>query len=111
GVRMPVLGPLFFLFLLIAFATGGAVIAVRTRLADRPRIRQTANAMIVLLPATGAVVTAMTIGFAWAVDYTTDPLTVSAEAAIIVSGVIGASLLARWWSLRNHGRQNTDVAA
>ncbi|GAA4561442.1 hypothetical protein GCM10023176_00030 [Micromonospora coerulea] len=94
-----------------ALAAGGAFIAVRARLGDLPRIRQTANAMIVLLPVAGAVVTPITMGFAKAVGYSTHPLIVAIEAALVTTAVVGAILVARRWSLRDHGRKETQVAA
>jgi hypothetical protein len=87
-----------------ALAVSGAVIAVLTRLADLPRIRQTANGMILLLPAPGAFVTLITLWFAAEASHAVTPLLVVFEVALVVTAPVGAVLLARKWAVRDHGR-------
>ncbi|WP_052744752.1 hypothetical protein [Micromonospora sp. HK10] len=117
SVRVPILlAVLVYYGSVAALAAGGAVVAVRTRLGDLPRIRRTASAMLVLLPLAGAAAIPLAMGFARAFGYTTDPLVVAAEVGIVVAAVVGAVLLARWWSVRDPGglgfrrRQRTPVA-
>ncbi|MFE9202706.1 hypothetical protein [Micromonospora sp. NPDC007230] len=112
GFRMPILlAVLLYYGTAAALAAGGAVIAVRTRLGDLPKIRQTGNAMIVLLPIAGAVVTPITMGFAKVAGYSTHPLIVAIEAVLVTTAVAGGILLARKWALRDHGRQSAQLAA
>jgi len=94
-------------------AVGGAVIAVRTRLADLPGIRRTANALILLLPVSGAVITPVMWWFATAVGHNPDliMLIVAVEVALATAALVGAILLARMWSLRDGGHRGTTVAA
>ncbi|MEV0424906.1 hypothetical protein [Micromonospora sp. NPDC050495] len=102
--RVPILlAVLVYYGTVAALAAGGASVAVRTRLGDLPRIRRTANAMLVLLPLAGAAVTPLTMGFARAFGYSTHPLMVAAEVGLVVAAVVGAILLARWRSLRDSG--------
>lgn len=102
GLRVPILlAVLVYYGTAAAFAAGGAAVAVRTRLRDLPRIRRTGNALLVLLPLAGAVATPVTMGFAWVFGYTTDPLVVAVEVGLVAAAVVGAILLARWWSLRD----------
>ncbi|KAB1155661.1 hypothetical protein F6X68_12200 [Micromonospora sp. AMSO12t] len=112
GFRMPtVLAVLLYYGTAAALAVGGAVIAVRARLGHLPRIRQTANAMIVLLPIGGAIAMPVTMGFARAVGYSTHPLIMAIEAALVAAAVTGATLVARKWSLRDGGGYERAVAA
>ncbi|MEU1399967.1 hypothetical protein ABZ403_28365 [Micromonospora zamorensis] len=78
----------------------GAVIAVRTRLPDLPKIRGTARIMSVLVPAAGIVITPIAIAFAWSTDYSTAPAVVVAEIAMVLAALAGATVLARRLSLR-----------
>ncbi|WP_433353456.1 hypothetical protein ACQPYV_23265 [Micromonospora saelicesensis] len=83
-----------------AVVAAGAVIAVRTRLRDLPRIRRTAQLMSVLMPVAGIVITPITVGFAWATDYSLAPPVVVAEIAMVLAALAGATVLARRLSLR-----------
>ncbi|MEU8256498.1 hypothetical protein AB0C06_19795 [Micromonospora inaquosa] len=92
-----------------AVVVTGAVIAVRTRLRDLPRIRRTARMMIILVPAAGIVITPVTVGFAWSTDYSTAPSVVVAEIAMVLAALAGATVLARRLSLRE-GRTDSDTS-
>ncbi|MEU8332050.1 hypothetical protein [Micromonospora sp. NPDC048839] len=83
-----------------AVVAAGAVIAVRTRLRDLPEIRRTARLMSVLVPVAGIVITPITVGFAWATDYSTAPTVVIMEIAMVLAAIAGATMLARRLSLR-----------
>ncbi|WP_430496135.1 hypothetical protein ACQRWP_17495 [Micromonospora trifolii] len=85
-----------------AVVTVGAVIAVRTRLRELPRIRRTARMMTVLVPAAGIIITPITVGFAWSTGYSTAPPVVVAEIAMVLAALAGATVLARRLSLREH---------
>ncbi|WP_051724211.1 hypothetical protein [Micromonospora chokoriensis] len=91
-----------------AVVAAGAVIAVRTRLRDLPKIRRTARLMIVLVPTAGIVITPITVGFAWSTDYSTAPPVVVAEIAMVLAALAGATALARRLSLRE-GRTVSDT--
>ncbi|MET8091404.1 hypothetical protein [Micromonospora sp. NPDC005220] len=86
----------------------GAVIAVRTRLRDLPRIQKTARIMSMLLPAAGIIITPITIAFAWSTDYSTAPAVVVAEIGMVLAALAGATVLARRLSLRE-GRVASDT--
>ncbi|PYC76154.1 hypothetical protein C7C45_01265 [Micromonospora arborensis] len=92
-----------------AVVAAGAVIAVRTRLRDLPKIRRTARLMSVLVPAAGIVITPITVGFAWATDYSTAPPVVVTEIAMVLAALAGATVLARRLSLRE-GRPASDTS-
>ncbi|MCG5443001.1 hypothetical protein NIE79_000790 [Micromonospora sp. NIE79] len=83
-----------------AVVVTGAVIAVRTRLRDLPEIRRTARLMSILVPAAGIVITPITVGFAWATDYSLAPSVVVTEIALVLAALAGATALARRLSLR-----------
>ncbi|MEU8287584.1 hypothetical protein AB0C01_24975 [Micromonospora sp. NPDC048905] len=83
-----------------AVVAAGAVIAVRIRLRHLPEIRRTARLMSVLVPAAGIVVTPITVGFAWATDYSTAPTVVITEIAMVLAAIAGATMVARRLSLR-----------
>lgn len=83
-----------------AVVAAGAVIAVRTRLRDLPRIRRTARLMSVLVPVVGIVTTPIVVGFAWATDYSFAPSVVVTEIAMVLAALAGATVLARRLSLR-----------
>jgi hypothetical protein len=109
--RPPIwLAVLLYFGIITLFAVGGAVVAVRTRLADLPGIRQTTNAMILLLPASGAVSVPVIWWSATAVG-PLSPVIVAIEVALAAAALIGAILLARTWALRDHRRRRTAVAA
>ncbi|MGC4747598.1 hypothetical protein ACLQ28_18370 [Micromonospora sp. DT201] len=91
-----------------AVVAAGAVIAVRTRLRDLPKIRRTARLMSVLVPAAGIVITPITVGFAWATGYSTAPEVVTTEIAMVLAALAGATVLARRLSLRE-GRTASDT--
>ncbi|MEU1249341.1 hypothetical protein [Micromonospora arida] len=92
-----------------AVVVTGAVIAVRTRLDDLPDIRRTARLMSILVPAAGIVITPITVGFAWATDYSAAPPVVIAEMAMVLAALAGATLLARRLSLRER-RTDSDTS-
>ncbi|GGO14504.1 hypothetical protein [Micromonospora parathelypteridis] len=92
-----------------AVVAAGAVIAVRTRLPDLPRIRRTARIMSVLIPAAGILVTPITMAFAWSTDYSTAPEVVATEFAMVLATLAGATVLARRLSLRE-GRAASDTS-
>ncbi|MEV4755888.1 hypothetical protein AB0J86_12350 [Micromonospora sp. NPDC049559] len=79
----------------------GAVAAVRVHLRDLPGARSTGNAMSLLLPLAGVVVTPITIGFARSTGYSDSGPVVLAEVALVVAAVTGAVVLARRWALRD----------
>ncbi|MFY1699932.1 hypothetical protein [Solwaraspora sp. WMMA2101] len=74
---------------------------MRTRLRDLPRIRATATRMLLLMPAAGIVVTPLTIAYAWATGFSTVPTVVALEIALVVGAIIGATMLARRWAVRD----------
>ncbi|MEU7755061.1 hypothetical protein [Micromonospora sp. NPDC049171] len=43
------------------------------------------------MPAAGIVVTPITVGFAWATDYSTAPAVVVAEIAMVLAALAGAT--------------------
>ncbi|MCG5452390.1 hypothetical protein [Micromonospora hortensis] len=90
-----------------AVVVTGAVIAVRTRLRDLPRIRRTAQLMSVLMPVAGIVITPITVTFAWTTDYSAAPPVVVTEIAMVLAALAGATVLARRLSLRE-GRTAAD---
>ncbi|MEU8086872.1 hypothetical protein AB0B57_25065 [Micromonospora sp. NPDC049101] len=61
------------------------------------------------MPAAGIVVTPITVGFAWATDYSTAPAVVVAEIAMVLAALAGATMLARRLSLRE-GRPASDTS-
>ncbi|BBH71616.1 hypothetical protein ACTI_83010 [Actinoplanes sp. OR16] len=83
-----------------AIVVAGAVLAVRWRLRDLHRVRETCRAMILLLPIAGLLVTPVVMGFAWATGYSTDPVVVAFEVAMVMAALSGATYLARRWALR-----------
>jgi hypothetical protein len=85
-----------------AIVVAGAVVTVRYRLRDLPRIRATALAMAVLLPLAGIVVTPVTMAFAWATDFSTSASVVLTELLLVAGTLAGATVLARRWALREH---------
>ncbi|MGC4814560.1 hypothetical protein ACLQ29_28850 [Micromonospora sp. DT228] len=92
-----------------AVVAAGAVAAVRTRLRDLPEIRRTARLMSVLVPVAGIVITPITVGFAWATDYSLAPSVVLTEIAMVLTALAGATALARRLSLRE-GRTAADTS-
>ncbi|MET7376712.1 hypothetical protein [Micromonospora arida] len=92
-----------------AVVVTGAVIAVRTRLPDLPKIRGTARIMSVLVPVAGIIITPITVGFAWSTGYSLAPPVVVAEIAMVLAALAGATLLARRLSLRE-GPTDSDTS-
>jgi hypothetical protein len=88
-----------------ALLVAGAVIAVRTRLRDLPKVRATANRMLLLMPLAGIAVTPITIAFAWLTGYSLALAIVAVEIGLVVAAIIGATVLARRWTLREPARQ------
>ncbi|WP_326556995.1 hypothetical protein [Micromonospora sp. NBC_01796] len=85
-----------------AIVVGGALVAVRVHLRDVPRIGRTIALMGLLLPVAGAAVTPITMGFARLTDYSFALPVVATEIALVVAALVGATLLARRLSLRDH---------
>jgi len=83
-----------------ALVAVGAVAAVRIHLRDVPHMRSTANAMSVLVPLAGLVITPVTMAFAWTAGYSTSAPVALAETALVAGALAGATVLARRWSLR-----------
>ncbi|MEU4692514.1 hypothetical protein [Actinoplanes sp. NPDC023714] len=83
-----------------AIVVASAVLAVRWRLRDLHRVRETCRAMALLLPIAGLLVTPVVMGFAWATGYSTDPIVVAFEVAMVMAALTGATYLARRWALR-----------
>jgi hypothetical protein len=83
-----------------AIVAAGAVGAVRWRLRDVHRVRETSWAMALLLPLAGLLATPVVMGFAWATGYSTDPAVLVIEVAMVMAALSGAVYLARRWSLR-----------
>ncbi|MBE1490364.1 hypothetical protein [Plantactinospora soyae] len=81
-----------------------AVIAVRLTLRTVPQIRDTAKAMMLLLPLAGIVITPLTMAFARSTGYSTAAPVLVAEIAMVLGAISGATLLARRWSLRDRRR-------
>jgi hypothetical protein len=94
-----------------AVVVAGAIVAVRIYLRDLPQVRATANAMSVLLPAAGVAITPITIAFARATGYSTSFPVVVAEVTLVAAALVGATMLARRWSLRDHAQKATVSAA
>lgn len=94
-----------------AFVVLGAVATVRIHLRELPRIRATANAMALLLPLTGIVITPVTMAFAWTTGYSTSAPAVFAEVLIVLAALAGATVLARHWALREPAGQGEPAAA
>jgi hypothetical protein len=82
------------------FVLAGAIIAVRVRMRDLPRIRPTVHAMALLLPVAAIVITPITMGFAWIMGYSTSAPVVLIELALVGGALAGAIVLARRWALR-----------
>ncbi|MDG4765946.1 hypothetical protein O7632_17835 [Solwaraspora sp. WMMD406] len=87
-----------------ALLVAGAVIAVRTRLRHLPRVRTTANRMLILMPLAGVGVTPITIAFAWSTGYSLVPAIVAVEIGLVVAAVVGATALARRWAIDEPAR-------
>ncbi|MET8198116.1 hypothetical protein [Micromonospora taraxaci] len=110
SIRVPIqLAVVIYYGVPAAAVAAGAVIAVRTRLRDLPRIRRTAQMMSVLVPAAGIVITPITITFAWSTAYSTATPVVVAEIAMVLAALAGATVLARRLSLRE-GRDVSDTS-
>ncbi|MEU8261224.1 hypothetical protein AB0C02_11470 [Micromonospora sp. NPDC048999] len=92
------LGLLRYLICVLA-VLGGALLAVRQRMADVPAIGRTVRAMALLLPMAGLLVTPMTMAFAWTTGYSTALPVLLAEAALVGGALAGATVLARRWAL------------
>jgi hypothetical protein len=93
-----------------AIVIAGALIAVWARMRDVPRIRRTVAAMGLLLPLAGAAITPVTMGFAMLTGYSTSAPVVLIEVALVASALAGATVLARWWSLRDRAADGSAPA-
>lgn len=82
-------------------AVVGSLVAVSIRMRDVVRVKRTVAAMGLLVPLTGAVVTPVTIGFAWLTDYSDSLPVVLLEMAMVASALTGAIVLARRWAIRS----------
>jgi hypothetical protein len=77
----------------------GAALAVRVALRDVPRIRHTTTRMTLLLPpGLGAAIAAVAV-LSSALDVALTPLAVGTETATILAAFLGATALARRWSV------------
>lgn len=94
-----------------ALLVAGAVITVRTRLRDLPKVRATANRMLLLMPLAGIAVTPITSAFAWITGYSLALAIVAVEIGLVVTAIIGATVLARRWTLREPARQSLVTAS
>ncbi|MCA2218189.1 DUF1048 domain-containing protein [Jidongwangia harbinensis] len=83
-----------------AVVVAGAIIAVRVQLRDLSRIGPIARRMTVLLPLAGALITPVTMAFAWSTGYSTAAPVILAEVALVLGALAGATVLARAWALR-----------
>jgi lysylphosphatidylglycerol synthetase-like protein (DUF2156 family) len=90
-----------------AVVAAAAVIAVRVGLRDRPRIRQTARLMCLLLPVAGLLITPVTMGFAWTTDYSWAPHVLLTEVGLVLAALAGATMLARRLALRGYHRKSS----
>ncbi|GAA2708307.1 hypothetical protein ACFY2R_06415 [Micromonospora olivasterospora] len=88
----------------------GALLAVRLRMRDVPGIDRTVWAMALLVPLAGALVTPLTMAFAWTTGYSTALPVLLFEAAMVGAALAGATLLARWWALTPALRDAQPVA-
>ncbi|RKR90839.1 hypothetical protein BDK92_5223 [Micromonospora pisi] len=86
-----------------ALVIGGALVAVRVRMREVPRIGRTVAAMSLLLPLAGVAITPVTMGFARLTDYASTAPVLLIEVALVLSALAGATVLARWWALRERG--------
>lgn len=101
-IEVPVfLGVAVFYGIPAAVVVVGAVAAVRIHLRDLPGVRATGNAMSLLLPVAGLLVTPITMAFAWSTGYATAPSVVLTEVAMVLAALAGATALARRWALRD----------
>ncbi len=94
-----------------ALVVAGAVTTVRARLRDLPRIRATANAMVLLLPLAGIIITPITMAFAAMTGYSTSSPAVVIEMLLVAGALAGAIVLARRWALREPAERHTAAAA
>ncbi|SNY42977.1 hypothetical protein [Paractinoplanes atraurantiacus] len=100
GVHVPVwLAAGAFYGGIVAIVVAGAVVAVRVALRDVPRIRHTAARMTVLLPPAFGAGIAAAVAVGWALDFRLTPAVISAEAALVLLAFLGATALARRWSV------------
>jgi hypothetical protein len=76
-----------------------AALTVRVAPRDVPRLRHTAARMLLLLPPALAAGIGAAMAFGWAFDYPLNPLAVGTEAAIVLGAFLGATALARRWSV------------
>jgi hypothetical protein len=79
---------------------GGALLAVWWRMREVPGIAATVAAMAVLTTLAAAVVTPVTMGFAWLTGYSTAAPVMLVEVGLVVAALAGATVLARRWALR-----------
>lgn len=86
-----------------AVVVAGAVLAVRVALRDAPRIRRTATQMILMLPPASGAAIAAAAAFGGGLDYPLTPLVIGTEAAIVLTAFLGATALARRWSVTAAG--------
>ncbi|MGK5683446.1 hypothetical protein [Actinoplanes sp. URMC 104] len=86
-----------------AVVVAGAVLAVRVALRGVPLIRHTAARMSLLLPPAVAAAIAAAAGLGWSRDFSLAPPVIGAEAAIVLAAFLGATALARRWSVTATG--------
>lgn len=83
----------------VAVVVVGAALAVRVALRGTARIGHTAVRMTLLLPLACAAAIAAAALFGRSLDYPLTPVVVATEAAIVLAGFLGATVLARRWSV------------
>ncbi|XVU21663.1 hypothetical protein ACQPZJ_30875 [Actinoplanes sp. CA-054009] len=83
----------------VAIVVAGAVLTVRVALRAVPRIRHTAARMALLLPPAFGVAIAGAVATGWALDFRLTPVAIAAEAAVVLVAFLGATALARRWSV------------
>jgi hypothetical protein len=83
-----------------AMVVAAAVVAVRIHLRDLPEVRRTANAMMVLLPPAGLLITPVIMGFSALTGYSEWGPVILTEVVLALGALGGATALARRWALR-----------
>lgn len=87
----------------LRLSVAGSVLAVRVALRGVPRIRRTATQMILMLPPAFGAAIAAAAAFGWVLDFPLTPLVIGTEAAIVLTAFLGATALARRWSVTTVG--------
>ena len=82
-----------------AVVIAGAILALRLVLRNAPRIRQTSTRMLVLLPPALVIAVAAAVAVGLALDFPLTPFAIGTEALIVLAAFLGATALARLWSV------------